>query len=87
MRPKRCGGCSWRPTRGHALAQRDMGMLYEQGQGVTPDVLEAYLLVFPRESAGQQSRPGSAVMRCRRCSPRSNMKPIAARLKGWRPIK
>ena len=27
---------------GHVLAQRDMGMLYEQGQGVTQDVLEAF---------------------------------------------
>ena len=71
---------------GHALAQRDMGMLYEQGQGVTPDVLEAFFWY------SLASRQDSSRARLRRDAlaamlPAEQHEAIAARLKGWRPRK
>ena len=71
---------------GHALAQRDMGMLYEQGQGVTPDVLEAFFWY------SLASRQDSSRARLRRDALAAMLtaeqhEAIAARLKGWRPRK
>lgn len=71
---------------GHALAQRDMGLLYEQGQGVTQDVLEAFFWysLASRQDSGRARlrRDGLAAMLTA-----DQREAIAARLKGWRPIK
>jgi TPR repeat protein len=71
---------------GHALAQRDMGMLYEQGQGVTQDVLEAFFWysLASRQDSGRARLRRDALAAMLTLDQRDA---IAARLKGWRPSK
>ncbi len=71
---------------GHALAQRDMGVLYEQGQGVTQDVMEAFFWysLASRQDSGRARLRRDALAAMLTADQREA---IAARLKGWRPIK
>jgi TPR repeat protein len=39
--PRHCGGSAWPPTKGEALAQYSVGVMYANGRGVSQDDIEA----------------------------------------------
>lgn len=71
---------------GHALAQRDLGLLYEQGQGVTQDRLEAFFgySLASRQDSGRARLRRDVLAEMRTPEQREA---IAARMKAWRPRK
>jgi TPR repeat protein len=70
--------------RGHGLAQRDLGFLYEQGPGTRQDLEEAYFW-YSLASLRDSGRASLRRLQLEQALSPEQRQAVQARVKGWRP--